>query len=494
MAVSSNTRGIARIVKLTADGLAEKHVGMAFIVGRQQVMTCCHVLNDALDRKDRLDPQRPPADKPFLIRFPYADDEKGLGVVDQWGLELSPSKDVAVLKLNHDAPEAAGLAGFSDDEVQRERWSCIGRDENNKEREVQGELGTLLSTEQRQLNGPPGGVVARVAGGYSGSPVWCDTPKAFVGMVVTNDRDFIENGVSFAIPTGVLAEVWPDLPRMRDGRLIDRSLADPQAVLKAYIIDDDLVVLDRTTLTQQLVRLRAKAAQKRVVLVRGGPRSGKTHCRYLFELVAQEEDAKPVYLDRDLMPTVDATVSQLFGALNASDKVPRREEKDSTDSAWYTTICNRLRDLSASKQATLWLAIDDLGLDPKGRPFIDSAVLEFFNQFVLLMKNPHFREPFRLLLIHYPDGNLPSRWDRNVVLQETTNEMDVRQEHIVELLRLWLKNKRVNMTEAAIDKRAAEILAKAEEPVPPGQERGARLERIHEELVKALQDLKGPPA
>jgi hypothetical protein len=76
---------------------------MAFVVGPRHVMTCCHVLNDALNRKNRLDPEMPTADISFSIRFPYATNAEGSGVIETWGLELSPTRDVAVLKLDHDA-------------------------------------------------------------------------------------------------------------------------------------------------------------------------------------------------------------------------------------------------------------------------------------------------------------------------------------------------------------------------------------------------------
>lgn len=485
-----NTRGIARIVIPGLNGLAEKHVGMGFLIGPRHLMTCCHVLNDALGRPNRLDPEKPPAETRFSVRFPYAMSAPGTAWVAEWGLARQPAKDVAVLELVDEAPTDAGIAVFSEVEVQREKWFCIGWDENGISRETQGEFATILASEERQLNGPTG-VAARIAAGYSGAGVWSEVQKAFVGMVVTKDRDQYENGLAYAIPAKVLKTVWPKLRQMRDGRVFDPSLIEAQANRKAHIIDDDLFVLDRTDLSQHLARLRAKAAQKRVILVHGSPRSGKSHCRYLFELVAREENAQPVYLDRDLMPTVTAAMESLFAALNALDKMPERG--NSTGPAWYGTVCRKLREVAAKEKANLWVAVDDLGPGRDGAPLIDPEVAQFFEEFVLQMKNPAFSEPFRLMLIHYPvqdPKKLPAKWDRNVLLQETTREEDVKQEHVIELIKLWLSQHRLKMAEAAIEKSALEILAKATEPLPPGEEVLSRLERIHAELIKSLEDLR----
>ena len=490
MSLSSNTHGIARIVKPAPDGTSEKHVGMACIVDVRHVITCCHVVNDALGRRNRLDPEKPSAETSFSIRFPYADHAAGSGVVVQWGFALPAAKDVAVLELTEDAPAEAGVVVFSEIEVQRETWFCIGYDAEGAGRETQGICGPILPNGERQLNGPDGVAVARIVGGYSGGAVWSDKHNAIVGMVVTKDRDQTENGLAYAVPTGVLLQIWPKLLQMRNGRLFDPNLAEAQVHRKAHIVDDDLVVLDRTLLSQHLGRLRAKGAQKRVILVRGDPDSGKTHCRHLFELVAREVEERPsVYLDRDLMPTVDDTVGWLFSALNASDRVPPR---DSTPEAWYATVLRQLRETAVKEKATLWVAIDDLGFDRDGVPLIDPEVRNFFEQFVLQMKNPAFADSFRLMLIHYPAGNLPTKWDRNVVLQEITKESDVQQEHVVELLKLWLKKQQLYLPDAAIEKRAAELIARAESPTPPGQEPAPRLERIHNEVIKELPSLRRP--
>src|SRR5437660_1379833 len=98
MTSSSNARGIARIVRPAPDGVGERHIGMAFVVGARHVMTCCHVVNDALARKERLDREPPPGDSRLAIRFPFAGNARGVGKVVKWGLALPRPVDVAVLE------------------------------------------------------------------------------------------------------------------------------------------------------------------------------------------------------------------------------------------------------------------------------------------------------------------------------------------------------------------------------------------------------------
>ena len=234
MPPSPNTRGLACIVKADQAGATEKHIGTAFVVDSRHLMTCCHVVNEALDRKDRFEKVKPPADIDFAIRFPFADNATATGKVVRWGFTLPRPVDVAVIELDRDVPSAAGVAVFRDVDARGERWSCVGWNEGGVEHETQGEIASLLSRNERQLNGPTG-LAARIGGGYSGAPVWAEASKAFVGMVVTVDREQHETGIAYAIPTNVLAEVWPELPLASDGRLPTVVQIGPQrSVLRGH--------------------------------------------------------------------------------------------------------------------------------------------------------------------------------------------------------------------------------------------------------------------
>ena len=230
MASDANTRGIARIIVRDQDGSGEKHVGMATVIDSRHVLTCCHVLNDALKRMNRLDPTAPLKEL-FEICFPYANNARRCGKVIKWGLALTPCRDVAVIELVADAPSDAGIATFSEAETRSMGWSCIGADVNSLFREPKGELAAVLPDGTRQLNGPAGRGV-QIESGYSGAPVWSDNLNAFVGIVVTKDREIAENALAYAIPTRAIADVWPQLVPLCDGRENQKIFRRPSTFVR----------------------------------------------------------------------------------------------------------------------------------------------------------------------------------------------------------------------------------------------------------------------
>src|SRR5687767_11637721 len=108
----SKQNGIARIFVSEESGVERKHAGMGIVVDPYHILTCCHVLNDAL-RRDKLHKERPRQDQTFAISFPYADDARAIGRVVEWGFERESSYDVAVLCLERKTPHKATFAEFS---------------------------------------------------------------------------------------------------------------------------------------------------------------------------------------------------------------------------------------------------------------------------------------------------------------------------------------------------------------------------------------------
>ena len=143
MDILRNNRGIARIVKPGPDGLGEMHVGMAFVVGARHVMTCCHVLNDALGRRIAFDPERPPAETWFSIRFPYASNANGSGRVVRWGFELGQAQRCCGSRAERRNSGERGPGRFQR-EVEGKVWFCIGWDDSDVPRGAQGEFGPIL--------------------------------------------------------------------------------------------------------------------------------------------------------------------------------------------------------------------------------------------------------------------------------------------------------------------------------------------------------------
>ncbi len=311
-----------------------------------------------------------------------------------------------------------------------------------------------------------------------------------------------------AAPHVVWKEALDELARNRALRgLCDALLqtnegqnnADFRAAIQAVIdardapatgIVDDLFVLDRVSLRdQKLALLESDTSAVKVLLVRGGPRSGKSYTHHLFERKAQAHGALVVYVDRDLIATVDELILQLFAALESSDKIPPRP---TTDDAWYRAVCIKLAELAAIKRRQLWLAVDDLGPDPDGAPLLDPEVRRFCDQLALTMKNPVFRQWFRLMLIHYPDGPLPTRWEQGTWVEERTSEADIQQAHVLDQLRDWLTANGRTALEEDLKKLADDVIAAADAP-PAEDDTRPRLRRLRDALSATLASLAGGP-
>jgi hypothetical protein len=264
------------------------------------------------------------------------------------------------------------------------------------------------------------------------------------------------------------------------------AVVEAQPAVKQRVISDSVVVLDRAALREQLALLESEDNPVKVVLVRGDPDSGKSHTRYLFERMAKDNGAIPVYLCQEIVATVDEVVSWLFGALDASDKIPSR---NSTEDAWYRTVCLKLKEIASINKKPLWIAIDDLGRDPNGEQLMDPAIREFCNQFALNMMNPVFYKWFRLLLIDYPDGAVPARWKSDFWQEARTSLADIKLEHVVELLEIWRATYQYNIIDADLLNLAQTILAASDVPAAGNNAPYPPLRRIHDALTKTRSTL-----
>lgn len=250
---------------------------------------------------------------------------------------------------------------------------------------------------------------------------------------------------------------------------------------------DDLIVLDRAQLRDNLTRLASESSLVKILLVRGDPQSGKSHGRHLFHRLAQDHGARDVYLDANYVATVEETVDNLFIELGSWAEIPPR---DTSYDAWYRVVCNKLHAIAAHKNIRLWVAIDDLGLASDGAPRLDSRVRDFCNQFARMMVNPAFSRWFRLMLIHYPEGPIPTNWHQDHWVEERTSIGDIKQEHVADLLREWVLNRQHILNEDDINARALSLLAQID--AAPASDT-PRLRRLNEALRDTLRYLAEQP-
>ncbi len=199
--IAPHQNGIARIVMPPSEEFpGGKHVGMAILIDADHVLTCCHVVNQAIG-EEVYSADQPGEEHQLRIRFPYSQNAERTAKVIEWGLQPKSKMDAVVLKLNEPAPPEVGHAEFSMAHVKDRSWSCIGFDSEGNDHEAQGTLGTVLSDLSggyRQLNGTAGRAV-QIEKGYSGASLWCKEENACVGMVVSKDRDHALTGASYAI-------------------------------------------------------------------------------------------------------------------------------------------------------------------------------------------------------------------------------------------------------------------------------------------------------
>ena len=129
-------------------------------------------------------------------------------------------------------------------------------------------------------------------------------------------------------PTGCLelcdtlvAWVWSRWPRAQ-------AMLDARPAVERRMAGERLVV-DREALPQApRSSSPSDGAPIKVLLVRGGPRTGKTWSRHLFERAARDRGADVVYLRGAMVPTVEAVVEKLFEVralrLGSPRATPRR--------------------------------------------------------------------------------------------------------------------------------------------------------------------------
>lgn len=292
-----------------------------------------------------------------------------------------------------------------------------------------------------------------------------------------------------------LCEIVQGEPHLQNNVQIQsviREVLNAQPSIDRLIISNDVIVLDRRTLRQQLSLLESDANSVKVVLVRGDPRSGKSYGRWLFRSCARDRGAQYVYLSADLVATVDEVFLAVFSALGAAGEIPTQL---TTEDAWYKSVCYKLQNVLEQKASTqpgakpLWIAVDDLGPGPDGGPLLDQRIRKFFEQFVLMMQNDAFSKWFRLLLIHYPDGPVPTQWEHEYWTEDRTSASDIQEEHVVNLLREWKLTHDRMLLDDELTGLAKRVIEQTETTLAQGPGDASRPQLIHDALIEIVRNL-----
>ncbi|MCG0063847.1 trypsin-like peptidase domain-containing protein [Streptomyces tricolor] len=179
-------------------------LGAGFLLGRDLVCTCAHVVADG----DGTDPRRP--GEPLRVDFPLVPAgarERMPATVVAW----HPADDIAVLRLDHPVAGTAPLPLAAPDAPLYGRAARLyGFPEStdtgvNAHGVLRGGQGAGLI----QLDAGHGSVA--IEPGFSGGPVWDVEARHVVGMLATRGRAGLD-GTAYLIPAPRLAARAPDAP------------------------------------------------------------------------------------------------------------------------------------------------------------------------------------------------------------------------------------------------------------------------------------------
>ncbi len=273
----------ASLVRMrTTDG---RVVGAGFLVGERQIITCAHVVSQALDLADY------PLDAPqgaVSLDFPLIPPRALLTAkVVLWCPPLSDGRgDIAGLELQGEPPTGAEVVRFaSAEDVWKHPFRAFGFPSGYDNgvyatgRLLGREATDWVMIEDIKAQGFP------VGPGFSGTPVWDEHLQGVVGMVVAASRP-ADTKAAFVIPLDVLVAAWPriePITRQRvflstapaDTAFADRLTTDLQA-RDIVVWSEQHTPGEKQVDQEERVRQAIRAAQAVVLVVSSQTRSSRT--------------------------------------------------------------------------------------------------------------------------------------------------------------------------------------------------------------------------
>ena len=314
------------LVRILADsGHPSRPLGAGFLITPNRVLTCAHVIADALDIP-RNTQTRP--DKPVWLDLPLLANSKPCrGDVTDWypindQARHGELEDIAILTLTQqpaaDAEPVSKVAvkNFSNRTVLVPGFPA-GYDDGHW---ISGQTKGVVGNGWVQLDNELGR--HGVTPGFSGAPVWDDREQAVIGMIVSVPRG--ERSIAYMVPAATLNTLAPELNRQH---LIDyyqyciERWSDPRHALDQRFVRLTLL-LDQGEDAQgprwqehrQFQRLRDvvdKLPDQALVLL-GPPGSGKSTLLRHYEL-----DQAQAALDQGCTADPDQAPLTLFVSLSA---------------------------------------------------------------------------------------------------------------------------------------------------------------------------------
>ncbi len=188
-------------------------VGAGFLVGERHILTCAHVIAEALGlADDTVDPQS----STVSLDFPLLASHRLLTAkVVFWCPEQDDGRgDIAGLELIDKPPTGAEAVHFAPaDQVWGHSFRALGFPNGYDDGvfatgRLLGRQGTnWIQLEDVKVSG------FAVIEGFSGAPVWDEQSQGIVGMIVAASKQATAKA-AFVIPSDVLMKAWPELPSL----------------------------------------------------------------------------------------------------------------------------------------------------------------------------------------------------------------------------------------------------------------------------------------
>lgn len=187
-------------------------IGAGFLVSSQQVLTCAHVVADALEI-ERETAEMPDAE--VNLDFPILAPGRLLKAKVVFWRPVNPNEleeDIAGLELESSPPNTARPARLvTSEDLWGHPFRVLGFPAGKSYgAEASGVLRGQMANGWVQLEDvkQPG---YRLEPGFSGAPVWDEELQGVAGMAVAADKDRPEVKAAFIIPTNQLAKAWSKL-------------------------------------------------------------------------------------------------------------------------------------------------------------------------------------------------------------------------------------------------------------------------------------------
>lgn len=184
------------------------------------------------------------------------------------------------------------------------------------------------------------------------------------------------------------------------------------------LLSGDRPFLGRTTLRGFVPELRNWHSAASILVVRGEPDSGRTETQILLEDGSDPAHEKFVLLDESI--SLDSTLRAIWRVAGVPGAVPSAgQETLTTESAMLTDFWIDVKDALETNDRFLWVVFDDLDKGP-GR----IAVRTLAEVLAIRFRDVRFQRRIRLVMLGYPEPQLPSKVIAAHVRNDTTEKID----------------------------------------------------------------------